>query len=541
MVGGIDMAGEGADEINIDIYDVLEACTTDELAPAVNALTKATVSFLKLTRAYEKHQPQHERYTDQIGDEIYRLGTLAVGLSDGKRPTYQTMVLALWKHIGFASGSGSLSSIEVFLINSFAKRHLWTVPPEDRAQLAADASNVAAHAASGIFTTEAWPPLASVLVQLAFLRQKLIGDGRLKPTIALIPAPMAIVPTGSGGSTEVVSVRLRGEELLLSPVADVPLEGWIAMDAVPNLSSALDPILTGIQPLIAAAQMLRTDELLRRLPDGAEGVAHIVETGRQGMGRLGTVPVASLMGPMAIMTLAGAMAEQRKLEAIEKSLAEIKTAIADVSRFQKEERRSVLKGAIRYFQQVGSAVLTGELASEVLQEIERHEVELVRIQEHLAVELRSQIAAMRAVKKETFGSSKYLKALREAQVGLDAKYDELLLCFRARACGYQLLCAYPGREAGKKARLADISDALDAFSPMGEATVEMDAVLREKIAASSYDAKSILLGSENALLDRIVAARMGIMEGLRGIRPDLEGISIDLRVKNGQPVAMRLA
>lgn len=46
------MASVVANKIGVDIYEVLEACTTDELAPMVNALTKATVSFLKLTRAY---------------------------------------------------------------------------------------------------------------------------------------------------------------------------------------------------------------------------------------------------------------------------------------------------------------------------------------------------------------------------------------------------------------------------------------------------------------------------------------------------------
>ena len=101
------------------------------------------------------------------------------------------------------------------------------------------------------------------------------------------------------------------------------------------------------------------------------------------------------------------------------------------------------------------------------------------------------------------------------------------------------------RQAAPVVRLADITDALDTFSPMGEATTAMDAVLREKIAASSYDAKTILLASENALMDRIVAARTGIMEGLQIIQPassnDLECMSIDLRVRDGQPIAIRLA
>jgi predicted RecB family endonuclease len=300
-----------------------------------------------------------------------------------------------------------------------------------------------------------------------------------------------------------------------------------------------------MQPLIAASQTLRGDELLRRLPDGVKGAAHIVEAGTKGMKGLETIAVSSLMGPLAIMMLAGAVAEQRKLQAIEKSLAEIKTAIVDVARFQQQERRSVLKGAIRYFQQVASPVLTGELAPEVLQEIERHEVDLVRVQEHLTEELRDRITGLRAIRKETFGSSKFAKALQETQTELDAKYDELLLCLRARACGYQLLCAFPGRQAGKAARLADITTAIETIFPMGEITTTMDAILREKIAAmSSFEAKSLILGSENLLLDRIVAARTGIFEGLESVRSDAlkasEPTSIDFRMENGQPVAMRL-
>ncbi|MDT8871907.1 hypothetical protein RAA17_14235 [Komagataeibacter rhaeticus] len=40
-----------------------------------------------------------------------------------------------------------------------------------------------------------------------------------------------------------------------------------------------------------------------------------------------------------------------------------------------------------------------------------------------------------------------------------------MLCVRARGCGYQLLCAYPGRESGKKARLGDISSLLGLSRP----------------------------------------------------------------------------
>jgi hypothetical protein len=533
---------ETTTETGEDIYSLLELCTTDELAPIVDALTNAPVSFLKLTRAFEQHQPDHVRYTDQIGDETYRLGLLARGKGADTRPTYQAMIAALCKQIGFAESACS----DALLLNAFTKQHLFSAPPADRDRLVAEASNAAASAASGVFSSDAWPTLASVLVWLAYLRRKLGEDGRLASPC---PSPAASVPSETlitdPAQAKGLSIRMRGDELVLAPMASLSQKGWRSLGESPKLSGALAPILEGIQSLIAANQTLRSDELLRRLPDGVKGTAHIVEPGTKGMKGLETIAVSRLMGPVAIMMLAGAVAEQRKLEAIEKSLAEIKTAIADLSRFQQGKRRSVLTGSIRYFQQVAPSVLAGELASEVLQEIERHEVDLVRVQEHLTEELRERIADLRAIKKETFGSSKYLKALRAVQANLDAKYDELLLCLRARACGYQLLCTFPGREAGKATRLADITRVIDTLSLMGEPTMTMDTVLREKLAAiSSFETKSLILKSENLLLDRIAGAHGEILEGLRSDRSDTlsasEPISIDFHIEEGRPVAMRL-
>ena len=538
------MADEGA---RVDIYALLELCTAEELEPIVDLLTKTEISFLKLTRAYERHHPDHTLYTDQIGDETCRLGTLALGAGDGSRPAYQAMIAAVCKKIGMPADAGGPDGGEALFLNTFASRYPSSVPLADRPRLVAEAAAAASAAAGGVFSSDAWPPLASVLMHLAYLRRRLAEDGRRGQSSATSSASLQLsspARLAAAAPGEIISVRMQGDQLVLGPVADVADEGWRSLDETPKLTGALDPVLKGLQPLMAVYQTLQGEDLLRRLPEGVKGTAHIVEAGTKGMKSLETVAVSGLMGPMAVMVLAGAVAEQRKLEAIEKSLTEIKTAIADVSRFQQQERRSVLKGAIRYFQQIAASVLSGELEPEVLQEIERHEVDLVRVQEHLAQDLRTQVSGLRSIKKDTFGgSSKYAKAIQDAQAGLDARYDELLLCIRARACGFQLLCAYPGREAGKKARLADIQDALETFSPMGEATISMDGALRERLAlASSYETKAQVLGRENMLLERIASGRNDILGGLNAARtsPDAgEPISMDLRIQDGRPVAMR--
>ena len=126
-------------------------------------------------------------------------------------------------------------------------------------------------------------------------------------------------------------------------------------------------------------------------------------------------------------------------------------------------------------------------------------------------------------------------------------YDELFLCIRARACAYMLLCSFPGRETGKRARLNDIMAALDTFSPSGEATIAFDQGLREKLhAVSSLTTKGLLLSKENSLLDKVAAESAAINYGLRSStrapHQETTPLAFDLKLnKDGLPVAVRMA
>lgn len=541
-----------------ELYDILGACNNEELAPIVDMLTKAQVSVLKISRAFERHHPEHVLYTDQIGDEMYRLSLEALGRGGGSRPTYGAIVNGLCKRIGIPVSSNDTEATETLLLNTFSRQHLSTLSSAERQLVVIDACAAASDAAAGMLSSDAWRLVASTIMQVAYLRKKLAGEGRphTKPGDEQAAGGVpALVDDGAGAL--IVQTENGDPILSVAYLREVDAAGWRGIDGGSKAMHMLTPILKAVQPLVAADELLKAGNYMRvTVPRGAnlvhsDKLGHLIGMAKDQKGsfksiRLDPASVAKLASPAALLALANAMAEQQKLEEIERSLAEIKAVLGEVSRFQRDERRSVLTGSIRYFNQVAPAVLAGELGSEVLHEIERHEAELVRIQEHLAEELRGQVSALLAVKKEGWGSTtKYVKAIEDAQAAFDKACAELSLCIRARACGYQLLCFYPGRETGKRARLEDIGGALSAFSVAGEAVVSMDQVLREKMkGVSSYETKALLLNNENVLFDRLAVEGATILGGLekaqRGLLDQAEPISIELRIQDGEAVAMRM-
>jgi hypothetical protein len=336
------------------------------------------------------------------------------------------MLDALGKQISLTIVSGDVTATEANLLNAFTSQHLVIIPAAERQSIVSEACAAASRAASGILKSDAWPAFAAALLYLAFLRRTLVEDGRIP---SLLQSQSALIPASADDDVDtMVVVHVEGGDAVLS-LATIPEDGteWQGLVENSKVSNLLYPMLETIQPLIAGSQMLRGDTLWQV---AEKGTAHIVQKGHQGMRGLAPVSAASLMGPVAMMALASAMVEQQKLAEIEKSLAAIKATLQD-------------------FQQVAPSVLAGELADEVLHGLERHESELLRVQEHLTEEARGQIAAFRSIKREVWGIGKYAKTIQDQLALVDTIYDELLLCVRARACAYMLLCTFPGREAGK--------------------------------------------------------------------------------------------
>lgn len=548
------------DSMRDDIYGLLEACTTEELTPIVDALTGAPAGLLKISRTFERYNPDHTKYTDQIGDEIHRLSLVALGRNDGIRPSYSDIVMGLCKKFGIPFTKGNISTNESNLLNLFAKRHLATVAPSDQQGALNDVQKAASNAAGGLLSSDAWPPLAASLMQIAYLRRKLVAEGRVQnPDLGTTLAPLSPSSSTEENCPAFVVQTEDGNPVFSMERVSVPADidkDWKHVRGTEKSITAISPILQAIQPLISAEQMLAHGSYFRvTIPSGAnlvwsENLHSFVGAAHDAHHKftkvlLDPANAIKLASPVMFLTLAAAMMEQKKFDDINRSLSEIKIAIADVSKFQKDERRAVLTGSISYFEQVAPSISAGELSDEVLHVIERHEVDLVRIQSHLAEEILSQIETLKSIKDdEWFGFGKFAKALEEQQNALEKLFTEMFLCLRARACGLQLLCAYPGRELGKEHRFKAIIEALETFGPRGEVTISVDKVLREKVRKiSANETKLLVLINEEALFNRIhenfgkISSEMQTADR-RPARLE-KAVSMDLRIEDGRITAMR--
>ena len=548
------MAEEPKAAESSDLYDILDGCNDEELAPIVELLVGSNASVLGITRAYERHQPRHARYADRIADEIYRLALEALPLEDRSRPSYGAMIEGLCRKIGIPARSDDVATNERLLFDVFASRHLGAVPPNDRPKVVDNTCLAISKAVGGLFTNPVWPPFAAAMLRVGLLRRRIQdeeaqirGDDLLQSDDSTLPSvdqEGALIVHDEGGIPVLTLARLPGRGL-----------DWTELASDGRVAGALVPLLKAIEPFVSADKLLANGNYVRvGIKGGAAALSrskaggHLVGSalGHQGQVPFYAIAAGGVAWPAAVLVLAIAYMEQRRFQNIERSLDGIRVALRDVARFQREERRSVLTGSIRYFQQVSRAVLAGELDQEVLQEIERHEADLVRVQDHLFSDVDSQLGTMRTLKNESWGSSKFVKALGEQQTTLERLVDEAAMCIRARSCGYQLLCAFPDRDARKRARFDDLTVSLGRLCPDGDVGNAMDQVLREKLEGiSSVETKALLLGRQGNLFDGLKAFRKEASRAMTASRQshhDLPAIlSFDLRIENGVPVAIAAA
>jgi hypothetical protein len=538
------------------IYKILGMSSDDQLEPLVDTLTQTHLSILKICRAYERHAPDHSRYTDQIGDEIYRLGQKALNITDGSRPSYQRMIDALCKQLGLPAEEYDLADNETTLLNLFTSQRLSSIAADRQQAAVNEARQAVAAGANSFFSAAEWPPLAASLLQIAFLRgthNAVARENEGAKEASSTPAPV------SHSDALVISNDSGTPVLTLAQVSLSDSDaGWRKINKDDTGISRLNPLLQAVPGMATAVEVRTSNYMNVIVPAGTELVESVKHGGLigtirkigtnefAGAAKLDIGKLSALATSGAALNIASAVLAQKHLADISEKLSDIKEAIEDVAAFQKNERRSVLTGSIRYFEQIAGSVMSGELSDEVVHVIEMHETNLLKVQEHLAIDIRSQTEALKILKNEKWvGNGKYIKALGEQQVALEKLYREMLLCLRARACGWQLLSAFPGREQRKGDRLQDIRASVLALLPQGEAAVALDQLLREKIkTVTSAAERSKILRNENALLNRISAQSAIVFDGLETIGMDISThgtpLSMDLKIEDGVIVATRM-
>lgn len=581
-----------------DLYALLSLCTKDELAPLVENILGRLSNYLDINDDYKKFQPDHTKYHKVIGDEIRMFGgnSLRNIFRGGEGPPYAEIVIDVCKKLGVPYHNKDTIRNESNLLDIFLERRWRSLSPAERDQLAKEAgesalgkiSDTATLVKAGatfilaraLFGPAGWAALGISLfdasfkvttpcvLHIAYLRRKILEESRGAQPSCYTTLPALPAPNTSSIAQCSNSLIIRtsdGEPVLSLARIEEPAGGkWQKIDGSGDGISRLTPLLQLVPALATAKEIAGTnymevvtngDRLLRTKdgvlkavtvgPDGKfSGIAEVIEPNR----------LSAMVNATALWNVASAVLAQKHLADIGNKLSAIKNAVDDIRKFQKEERHSILTGSIRYFEQMAPSVIAGELPDRVLHQIERHEGDLLRVQEHLAEEIRTYTDGLQGLKDdEIFGSADITQSIEDHQRLLDGLYREMLLCIRARSCGWQLLCVFPGDEIGKRKRREDIQNSLNMLQETGQLFSKTEIIMRNKIRSiSSFwnkestvnDRKLSLLRSAEALLQNVTVGCVGIQRDLNAVDSMLAAmkrpVTMTVRIEEGRIAALRI-
>ena len=410
---------------------------------------------------------------------------------------------------------------------------------------------------AAVMTDPAFSVTVPCILHIAYLRKKYLNAA----TTAAKEKSVAPAPTTqplARSKPLIVGHSAEAPVLSLARISEPPKIDWkVANDA--DGISRINPLLQAVPSLATAGEVASgtymevviNGELLKA--KGQEGYRLIAMIdGKPSHGTLlNPDTLSNIVNTSAMLNVASVALAQKHLADINRKLSEIKASVDKILSFQNNERSAVITGAIRYFEQVAKAILSGELSESVRHQIERHEAQLLQTQEHLMVDIRHENQAVLNVKDETmFGSKGMEDAIRKQQALLHDLYHHLLLCIRARACGWQILSAYPSEERLKETRKQNIESSLEALAESGELLSSTSSFMWQKVKSMSAvcnknvtvnERKLSLLKDKDLLVAEVLRCKGQIGRDIREAeafmtqQPPL--VTMLVKIENGQIVA----
>ena len=583
------MTAEIDDIAKGDLYALLSVCSKDDLDPLVKCITEKLTNLLDVNEDYKRHRPDHTKYHRIIADEIRLFGgnTFRNLMRGGEGPSYDEIVLDVCKKLDVPCRSGETVKNERSLLTIFLDRQWRALNEGDRQRIISEARADAAKGnginaknvikeggvlllgrlALGPFGVGAAvfgiaDPAFSVTIpcvlHIAYLRQKYL-EASSKPPVQQTATEIApeVRPLVRSDSL-VIATSEESPVLSLARISEPSGVDWNPVNGV-NGISRLNSLLQGV-PSLATAGEVATGKYMEVVINGPLLKAKNQEGYRlttiiNGKFSNGTLldpeNLSRIVNTSALLQVASVAVAQKHLADISRKLSEIKASVDRIFNFQKSERCAVIRGAIRYFEQVAQAVLSGELSESVRHQIERHEAQLLQIQEHLMDDIRHESQAVQGLKDETmFGSKGMEDAIREHQKLLDALYEQLLLCIRARACGWQLLIAYPGEDYLKESRKQSLKEIVDVLRESGDLLASTDIFMRRKVKSMSAllnrnvtvnERKLSLLEWNDRLVEQVSQSTKQITQDLQtaeaAVVKQLQPVTILVKIENEKIVA----
>ncbi len=561
-----------------DLYTLLSVCTKEDLDPLVTCILNKFSNLLDVNDDYKRYRPDHTKYHQVIANEIRLFGgnTFLNLMRGGEGPSYDELVLDVCKKLDIPYQNGETVKNESNLLAIFLDKQWKALSEEEREKIISAARTDAAkgtginvkNAISGggtlLMTRLAFGPIgwgASVfsitdpafsvtvpcVLHVAYLRKKYLEAANAVPVQKTHTEMTSAVRPLVRSNVLVVGTSEDSHVLSLAHISEPPIANWNTVTNA-NGISRLNSLLQ-VVPGLATANEVATGKYMEVVINGPllkaknqDGYRLITMiNGKPSHGTLlDPEQLSTIVNTGALLQVASIVVAQKHLADISQKLSEIKASVDRILSFQKNERGAVIKGATRYFEQVAQAVLSGELSKSVRHQIEHHEAQLLQVQEHLVVDIRHESQAIRHVKDATmFGSKGMEDAIREHQKLLDDLYQQLLLCIRARVCGWQLLIAYPGEEYLKEQRKQSIEEIVESLRESGDLLAITDASMRQKIKSISatFNTNITINTRKLSLLEWVDQLSVKISNSIEKIDEEIIKSEIAL-AKQLQPVTM---
>jgi uncharacterized protein YaaW (UPF0174 family) len=555
---------------NGDLYALLSVCIDEDLEPLVKIITSKLSNFLDTNEEYKKHHPRHSMYHKAIGDELRLFGGNSfLNVFRGEGPPYEEIVVDVCKKLGAPFEPGQTVKNEGRLLNLYLERQWKALGKEEQDTIIAKARQEAAGetftpsamfkegfkliaprlllgpAGWGLAAFSVADPAFRVTIpcvlHIAYLRKKFLDNSATTQELLTNPSPPnpvagSLLPVLAGARSVPLVIGASENEpvLSLTQVSEAPSQGWHIIGVADGGISRLNPLLQAVPSLATSGELSATKYMevvvngpLAQAKNSVGYRAFTVDTEGKFVENAVLHDPSRLMNIVSTATLlqiASVAVAQKHLADISLKLSEIKAAVDRIQQFQNNERRSVLTGATRYFEQVAPSVLAGELPESIRHQIEQHEADLLQVQDHLLEDIRHESREiMKAKDSDMFGSKGMQEAIRSHQRLLENLYRQLLLCIRARACGWQLLVVFPGEERLKESRKRSIQDSLDLLAETGDTLKLTDMHMRQKIKEMSSiwnsgttlnKRKLTLLEWNDTLIDEVVLCKEQIKRDL---------------------------
>lgn len=588
-----------------DLYALLAGCSDEDLSPLVGLITSKWFNSLESHTEYKRFKPNHSKYHRIIGDELRRYGGNSFrNVFRGEGPPYAEIVKNVCLKLDIRPESDTVKN-EGKVLSLFLERHWKTLNKAQQDAIIADARKSAADkSVTALDLFKAGGPFLALMVPRMFLGPigwaslvwTVLGFNVADPSFKVtIPAVLHIAylrrrfldmlseaakasPTSAGSISRTSIPAVRSVSLTVGEKAEEPVltlariskpanQAWHPADPSGKGIGRLNPLLQAV-PSLATAQNVAMTDYMEVVFNGplmkAKGVdGYRCMTMIDGKPSHGTLldpkELSNIVNASALFQVASVAVAQKHLADISAKLSDIKACIDRIHQFQKAGRRSILTGSIRYYEQVAPSVLAGELseadASAVRHQIERHEADLLRVQDHLMDEIRHESQDVMNLKDDDmFGSAGMTEVIKKHQMLLDDLYQQLILCIRARGCGWQLLVAFPESDRLKEDRKASIQEALAILSEGNDMLSRTDVFMRQKIKSMSSvwnstmtlnDRKLTLLEWNEKLLSDVnslvnsIALDIRVAEAV--LRERQEPVTMVVKIEDGRIVASSAA